>query len=172
MKHFSPSKAWFVVRGVDLGGIRGRSKFVEEEKGQGRYTHCSMIGAKADSFALRSARRNLRSSCHAGSAMRESQARPISRRADYGLIAPRPAGRPTNCLSADRPALPRTSTTTTLLHTPPHSTMGRVLLKVTFLSLPSPASAHPIQPPFSRLSFSATVGQSIHLTQYIPLSPQ
>ena len=87
MKHFSPSKAWFVVRGVDLGGIRGRSKIVEEEKEQRRYTHCSMIGANADSFALRSARRNLRSSCHAGSAMRESEARPISRRADYGLIA-------------------------------------------------------------------------------------
>jgi hypothetical protein len=37
------------------------------------HVHCSMTGEKEDSFALRSARRSLRSSCHAGSAMRVSQ---------------------------------------------------------------------------------------------------
>jgi len=45
----------------------------KEEETQGVHVHCSMTGAKADSFALRSARRSLSSSCQTGSAMKVNQ---------------------------------------------------------------------------------------------------
>lgn len=107
-------------------------------KRRARDTHCSMMGAKADSFALRSARRNLRSSCHAGSAMRESKARPRWTLPESPQIRLFP-GRPADQLTALRRPAPDEhnlqvdyySIRLTLLH-PLYSTMGRVLLKVLF----------------------------------------
>ena len=156
MKHFSPSKALSVVQADDLGvSESNRCLKWEKENRRGMHVHCSMTGEKEDSFALRSARRSLRSSCHAGSAMRVSQR--LS--GTPGCYGPGPntdltpvggPGRPVGNWRELPPRRPRggKGNRAPLLPLPP---MGRVLLKV--LSLLPSSSFHFPDPCFPRLSF-------------------
>lgn|SRR6266404_2668237 len=143
-----------------------------------------MMGAKADSFALRSARRNLRSSCHAGSAMREglgpnlmlcqlwtTHLLELEQSPKFGSF---PAGLPAEQVTPVLTAGPYRETHTGKC-TIPFSSLSNspTFFIVNHGSCPPKGilyilSFNSLQlitfNPCSRLLFSATVGQPIHLT--------
>ena len=56
--------------------IRKVRSMMRKRQDQGCYSHCSMMGAYADSLALRSASRSRRVSCHEGSPMLSGYGQP------------------------------------------------------------------------------------------------